>query len=296
MIGNEQLFEKCGIAAQVVLKYGSIHRLDINEEHFIEFSGNYDDTRYTYSKIRNSHIKWYLRNHFKTNDPIWNGDFIAGISKVGKICWSRTQFPSLRWWGAPNLAEALEVCPFYGPVKNGELQKKEKKRYCWKRAPALYLGSNHDTVSYIAGLLATGRRYKYKDHTYALYKNEVADELAKFNIRIERYTSRRKRPLLSPFWPALFTKFMPEPCHDYWLNVKKPYKGEEYAAILWATHANHNFVRKGLPFLPSRRSVFYKFKSEEGTIKELQKSRIRNGLVSLDNLVKDCIVEWFQNI
>jgi hypothetical protein len=293
---NERQFKRCGIAANVALKYGPIHSSRVNKDHFIEFSNDSSDTLSRYKRIKCSRIKLYIRNHLEVNDPIWNADFIAGIVKAGKICWSTNQYPTFRWWGSPILATVLEDSPYYGKVLNDKLQEQEKHYYSWQKVPALYLKPTYNTASYIAGLLATGKTHEFNGEVYALYKHEVMRELELFGIKMERESVGKPRCLISPIWPALFTKHMPESCHSYWLNIKKPYKGMEYAAILWATYANHKIVKGGLPFLPSRRTVFYHFKHEKGTLRELQKMRIMYGLFNLDKRIQDCIVKWFESV
>jgi hypothetical protein len=295
---KERKFIRCGIAAKVALKYGPVRSNRINEHHFIEFSGNSQDTLSIYRNIKSSHIKWYIRNKMEIDDPIWNADFIAGIVKAGKVHWSTTQYPTFKWWGSPILVKVLEDCPYYGTIKNDKPQQEERHCYSWQKVPALYLKPTYDTASYIAGLLATGKTHVFEKQTYALYKPEVMKELERFNFRMERHSLGKPRCLISPFWPALFTKYMPESCHSYWLDINRPFKGAEYAAILWATYADssYEFVKDGLPYLPSRRSVYYKFKNDKGTVRELQKQRLINNLFGLDKRVKECMVKWFKPV
>jgi hypothetical protein len=293
---NEQKFKRCAVAAKVALKYGPINSIKIQRENFVEFSGDPDDTFSRYKRVTTSQIKWYIRNHLEADDPIWNGDFIAGITKSGRVHWSTRQYPTFKWWGSPILTTVLNDCPYYGRVKNDKPQEEERHCYSWQRVPALYLNSSYNTVSYVAGLLSTGKHHVFDGETYALYKHEVMRELELFGIKMERSSVGKPRALVSPFWPALFTKYMPESCHSYWFDIKKPYKGMEYAAILWATYANHKIVKNGLPYLPSRRSVFYHFQHENGTLRELQKLRIMNGLFGLNKRIEECLIKWFEEL
>ena len=293
---DEEKLKRLDIASRVVMEYGPIHSKNVTSETFQEVSKNDDYTFSVFEKIKISHIKWYIRNKFETDDPIWNGDFLAGLTKAGKIRWNIRTYPTFTWWGAPAIAMALKDCPYYGVLVTGKKQKKYKRYHSWKKSPALYLKVDTESKSYLAGLLATGRHHKFEGVNYALYKDEVMQEIEKFGILMDRRTYTNTRSLISPFWPALFTRYMPESVRDYWLNLKKSYMGEEYASIFWFTYGDHTrVIRRALPYLPSRRKVLYRFKDEKGTIKELQKLRVQYNLVDLDKRINECMIEWFND-
>ena len=185
------------------------------------------------------------------------------------------------------ILEVLKESPFYGKACKGT------RDYYWKHAPAFYLKSNKDTLSYMAGVLCTGKVVKIGKKIFIRYNRRCKDLFQKSNIPIEG-TVESGALLISPFWPALFTKFMPEYCKEYYLspNRKKSVMAEEYASIFWVTHSNHNIVKDGLPFLPSRRLVFYRYKSDKGTLRELQKRRVEHNLVEIDKRILECIKLW----
>jgi len=292
---NDRRYKRCKLASKIALKYGSILSANLTEDQIEEFceDGEFVNRECLKRDVSTSNIKWYIRSKMEIDDPIWNADFISGIIKTGKVHWSVSHYPTFKWWGSPILVKVLEDCPYYGKVKD---QKDEKHCYSWQQVPALYLNPTNSTKSYVAGLLSTGRLHKDEGVTYALYKPEVMKELKRFGIPLEKDFLKKPRALISPFWPALFTKHMPECCYSYWLNVKKPYMGIEYASILWATHGDHKIVKGGLPYLPSRRKVLYMFKSEKGTLKELQKRRVKHDLLRLDKLVNECLIDWFDSV
>jgi len=297
---DEEKLRRLDIASRVVMKYGPLYSRSITSEMLREIlkevSGSDDFTLWKFRSVKASHIKWYIRNKLEIDDAVWNGDFLAGIVKAGKVSWHITNYPTFRWWGAEAIALTLKDCPYYGTLITGKKQKQYKRFHLWKKVPALYLEANTETKSYLAGLLATGKHHYYEGVNYALYKNEVMEEIEKFGILMDKPSFGKPRSLISPFWPALFTRYMPESTRSYWLDLKKPYMGEEYASILWFTYGDYRKVKKrALPYLPSRRKVLYKFKSDKGTIKELQRLRVTYNLVDLDKRVNECIVEWFND-
>ena len=293
-ITEKEKFRRLSVASKLAMKYGSLHTGKVEMEQAREMSGVPDDSFLFFRNEKVPHIKWYIRNHFKVEDPIWDGDFIAGMTKVGEVIWNIKHFPTFRWWGAPMVAVAFQSCPYYGELVTGEDQKEFKRFHSWKKSPALYLSADKESKSYLAGLLATGKHHSSEGVNYAMYKDEVMEELARFGIQMEKRNYVNTKSLISPFWPALFTRYMPESIRSYWLDLKKPFMGEEYSSIFWLTYGSSNFVqRRGLPYLPSRRKILYKFKDEKGTIKELQKRRIKYNLVDLDKRLNDCILEWF---
>jgi len=289
---KEQDLRRCRVAANIFLKYGFKTRITFRQaEEF--FEDDIYDSIFALRTIDLKHVKWYIHNKMEIDDPIWNADFISGITQSGVVWWNPVTFPTFKWYTIPILAEVFENSPFYGKVQKDKSAVLGKHPYSWKSSPALYLKPSKKTISYVAGVLCAGKVQKYAAGSFVKYKISCRASLKKFGIPIEK--ENKYWLFVSPFWPALFTIHMPECCRDYFLNMKRPYRGEEYAAILWATHANHYIVKGGLPFLPSRRTVFYKYKNKDGTLKELQKKRVEYDLVGLDRRVKSCIASWIVN-
>lgn len=295
--------KRCEIAAKVALKYGPPDSENVNERHFLEFLGEEVNHKWYLEYITPSNIKWFIHNKMTVDDPIWNADFISGLTKTGIVNWSRTTYPSFSWWGSPILLKILKDSPYYGVVTDGlyiENGKKKQKAKCrWQRVPALYLKPRNDSLSYLAGLLCTGRVHKYKKESYILYNKEVMEELLALGIPVEDElkvkVEGKEKFLVSPFWTALFTKFMPECCHSYFLNIYKPFHAELYASIFWSIFVGHEIIKGGLPYLPSRRTVMYHYKNEGGTIKNLQRLRIKYNLLGIDRRFKECIKLWIED-
>jgi len=294
-ISNEEKMRRYDVLAKIAMKYGPTNSRRLTEdgqkEYYEEFE-DYTSFIYLIKHAKASEIKWYIHNRLKVDHPIWNADFISGITTAGHVHWSTRDYPSFRWWGNSFLTKILEDCPYYGKIKNDKPQKKGKHCFSWQGVPALYLKPSKETISYIAGILCTGRVYNYKGENYALYQNKAMEELREFGVPMEAESKGTPRPLISPFWPALFLNYMPECCRDYWMEVKKPYNGAKYAAIFWLTHVSNKIERGGLPYLPSKRTVFYKFKDDGGTIRQLQRLRVKYNLVSLDPRFKECVSSW----
>jgi len=290
---EERKLEKCRMAAKIAIKYGPPASAKLTErdvEEYLDESISHDTL---YRTVSSKNIKWYIHHMMKIDHPIWNGDFIAGITKCGTVNWSKTQYPTFTWWGSPLLVKVFKECPYYGKIKNGRPQKKQKHPRSWQKVPALYLKPNYDSMSYVAGLLCTGRLHRRDGRSYMLYQDSVIDELVKLGIPVEDKIEWKVRQLISPFWPALFTKFMPECCQKYFTKCVRPHNGNIYAAILWLTYCGHKIKKGGIPYLQSRRAVFYKFRNEDGTLRNLQRMWMDYDLVGLDRRIRDCIGIWY---
>jgi hypothetical protein len=291
-IRKERDLRRIRVAAQYALKHGALPQITYEKaEEFFE-NGIYDSI-IALKTINVKNVRWHLHNKVEIDDPIWNADFISGITQSGKILWGKVGFATFTWYGIPILVDIFEDSPFYGVVQKNPSSLSGKHPYSWRGSPALYLKPSKKTVSYVAGVLSAGKVSEHKGKKYIAYKPSCKACLEDFGIPIERETCSSL--FISPFWPALLTIHMPECCRDYFLKIKKAYRGEEYAAIMWATHASHYIIKGGLPFLPSRRTVFYRYKSAEGTLKTLQRKRIEYDLLGLDKRIKGCIASWIVN-
>jgi hypothetical protein len=292
---KDKRLQRCEIAANLVLYHGPIQSDRVNDKIIAKYC---DDEHPPCAKtlsnsVRSKNVKWYIRNHMEPADDIWTGDFILGITKAGKVNWPKHFYPSFTWWSCPHLAKALENSPYVGQVANNKGQKEKRHPYRWKRAPALYLKGSEDSMGYVAGLLATGRQYvnPKEDKVYALYTPEVMEELEKLGIPMIGRSYIKGQPLISPFWPAIFTKLMPPEFDECWLNLKKTAMAEDYAAVLWMTYVGSKFKKKAIPYLKSRRTTYSRF----GTLENLQRARVKFDLVSLDEKIRHCIRLWYND-
>ena len=71
-----------------------------------------------------------------------------------------------------------------------------------------------------------------------------------------------------------------------------------YGPFLWRHYVNILFLRDGLPFLKSRRSIFYHLKEkypDEPAMKVLERIGKANNLFSLDRRIGETVVRWANN-
>jgi len=81
---------------------------------------------------------------------------------------------------------------------------------------------------------------------------------------------------------------MPSILEFQWRHIEKAYKADEYAMILWKIYTGKDSKVGGIPYLSSRRTMFYKF----GSVKNIDKLWLDNGLVELDPRFKEVVKEW----
>lgn len=237
-------------------------------------------------KVTWNNARWYLNNKYECNEPIWNGSFLHGITKGGKVLWSA---PSLRWSVAGHISDWIKEDFPYG-YKNIYYSKRE---YYLFTAPCLYLPWNEKSYSYLAGLLSCATPKIVKGKTFAVVNKSIRDELIKFGIPIEgNHVGYLYR--ISPIWPKLFEDFMPK--NNPWQSFDaKPYNGRLYATLLWIKFiGNTNFDKSKIPFLESRRNHFYRYNPKKGdySVREyLDRQVVHYNFVALDSIFKDLIRE-----
>ncbi|MFA7219760.1 MAG: hypothetical protein WC119_04580 [Synergistaceae bacterium] len=230
--------------------------------------------------IRNKYLKWYIRHHINVEDKIWNGNFLAGLSTCGEVRWPPERFPSLRWSSNRVILEVLKDCPFHGNIS----QNSKSRNFEWHGVPALYLRSSEDSISFMAGVFATGQIKERHGAIYANYSKSNLQYLKAWGIPIE-YQSRHSRyNLISPIWPALFTYYMPS-SGKMWLNIDGAYEAELYATILWRMYVSNNIERLKIPYLKSRRWIY----NNHGKIEETERRWLTMGLSQLDSRIKTVV-------
>ena len=88
---------------------------------------------------------------------------------------------------------------------------------------------------------------------------------------------------------------MPEEIAAMWIDIEKPCNSKTYCPILWRTYVG-KFVKDGIPYLASRRAIYYQHKCEEGAIKKLDRLRVSTGMVVLDYRVRDMVKIWNEKL
>jgi hypothetical protein len=286
-------FNVCSVFSEIVLFNG---RNNIGQDKFEEIwrksnNQSYAPSLFTvFSLVKNKNIKWYIKNYINIIDKIWNGSFIHGISSCGKILWNNKSFPSFEWCGNENILDIFNNCPFYGELSEYK-HKNGIKRYRWINSPALCLKYDKSDISFMAGVLATGKKVIHKDKTYASYNKKTSILIESWGIPIENCTKGKKVNLISPFWPALFSMNMPL-CCSYWSEINNGYMTEIYSSILWRMYVSNNIVRNGIPYLKSRRWVYMNL----GTTYETEKKWLELKLSRLDKRIKNIIHLYAKNV
>jgi hypothetical protein len=288
--------------AKIVIKYGSLGngQLNFKEEYVREF-WKYDEdlpvAGYILKNIKLNVLKWYIHNKIDYDDGIWNADFIYGISTNGKLIWSKKRFPSLVWDSSEvSMSEVIKTNKLGGKIKEYKIFYVHINTK-WSQVPALYLKHSEDTISFMAGLMSVAQDMVIDGVTYASFNKNLQPYLNKWGIPIEKEIKikRKVKILVSPIWPALFSIKMPLEMKCKWLNIKKPYKSDIYAPVLWRTYVDNAIVTDGIPYLRSRRSVYNDFADENGLgglKRKLDLLRIEHKLTQLDNRVKEVIQMW----
>jgi len=190
----------------------------------------------------------------------------------------------MHWTSNRDIFEVLATTPFAGEVNNKDTHQR------WHQVPALYLKYDEASISFMAGVLATGTLTERQGKQYVDYNELSAAYLKKFGIPLEYESESNFHNLISPIWPALFTKHMPE-SGEKWIGIKNGYNTELYAAILWRIYVSNYIKRMGLPYLKSRRWVY----SHLGTVEETEEQWLKMGLSQLDQRIGRVVRSWAKN-
>jgi hypothetical protein len=282
------IFDKaCEVAAKIVLKYGKKTPAIFTTDTIRKFWDLPDvfppSVGYFLSKIKMPVVWWWINNNLSLDDKIWNADFIHGVAQHGKINWYKHQSPTL-WFSNLYIKNVIKDNPIQGHVSAQE----------WTCVPAFYLKYSKESISFMAGFFSVFVPHKKENKCYAVSNRSTMDLLKKWNIPIEK--TGNKYIYLSPIWPALLTPWMPEHIRSKWFGLKKAYRVRLYAPILWKTHMGKEFRKNGIPYLKSRRTIFYEYKNDEvGALKYLDKLRVSMNLTELDNRIGEIIRKWGHN-
>jgi hypothetical protein len=279
-------------AAKIALKYGEFGRRFKNcDELYIQEFWDGDDCPSFNSfriNVKVSVTKWYIHNRINISDEIWNGDFLHGLATGGDLKWKLQGFSTLTWRKNAPLFELLKASGFGGSLSH----QPETGIYRWKGVPAFYLKHDDSSLSFMAGVLATGVFCKVGSQIYARYTGKQKEILNRWNIPIEDKLKNGRYLLVSPIWGALFTPKMPKERAEKWLNLERPFGRDIYPSILWKTYANNEFPTGGIPYLRSRRWIYTHYKSDIGAMKTLERERVNRNLTELDNRVRDMVHKW----
>ena len=283
------------VAAKIAVKYGGKSLKNLYTENNVREFWKYDDPIPSPSwmgrLILAKNLRWFINNYIQSDDEIWNADFLHGMAINGNL--TMGMCASMSWIGNTVLTKLVQSAPFGGRLTS--CKPHERGRYNWNNVPAFYMKYSEDSSSFMAGALAAGQLFTRRKKNYARYCSNLIPYFEKWNLPIE-YTSPTKLFVdISPFWPALFSIKMPKEIGESWFNISGAMNADNYAPILWKLYADNRFPKDAIPYLKSRRAIYYKFKSEEGAMKRLEKLRIEIGLAELDFKVRDMVREWIKN-
>lgn len=279
----------CEVAAKLRLYVGSKYTEEDTRKYWTQ-KYNYPSAKKIGKLIRVKNLKWYINTYSKEliEGSGWHPDFLMGMLTWGKILFYAKKFPSFIWFGNYELLLTIHSLPFVGTLNVKEEQ--TDNRYIWSCVPALCFNYSIESVEYLAGVLSTGQIVKQDKIVLARYNRKVGRILKSYNIPIVKQDF--KSVYISPFWGVIMQKHMPKSLQDKWRMIPHAYRAKEYSAILWKVYTGEDPFVNGMPYLMSRRSIFYKY----GSIKTLREMWIKNQLVELDSRFKIVVQEWQKNV
>ena len=276
----------CSVLSEIVLFHG---KEGVTQERFDQL-WKYDpyppSVETLMQRIKVKNIKWYIHNFMEVHDPVWNASFIHGLATHGKIVWNGRSFPTFQWTCNTNIFEILRDSPFYGKTNEGEDHFMK-----WYRVPAFYLQPDPESISFMAGVLATGRMTERNGEIYADYNQSTLPYLRSFGIPIEYESEGNYHNLISPFWVAIFSLYMPE-CQQKWRSIKNAYRASLYAAILSRIYVSNKVDKNAFPYLKSRRWIY----DHHGSMEQTEQLWLEMGLSQLDKRVRRTIESWLKTV
>lgn len=292
----------CEMVSKIAVKYGSGGRnYSKYQDQYIKEFWPHDDKLPSLSEIKEhvriEDVKAYIRKVLKLKLEIWNADFVQGFCTHGEVIRGIERFPSFSWAGEnPNLKALIEVCPHGGTLGTHIPKVSNQKIYHWSFVPLLEMQYSSTTASFVAGVLSSGELIHKKGISYVRFRGKSVEWIKRWTFPITHSSRKESKVEISAFWPALFAIKMPESFSKRWTQVKKPFEGNVYSAILWKIYVDNRFPKDGIPFLPARRTIYYQNKSPEGAMRRLETLRISKRLVELPNSVGEVVQAWAQKM
>ena len=289
---NRLLIKYCEVASKIFLFKG---RKSLNNDVLREMwnDNKFPSPSYTtiIHKISVPNVKWYINNCLKIKGHIWNGDFVAGLTAFGKVYWSKREFPSFSWSRNRHLHDIISESPFYGRIYYSKKVERNGHRKCtWSCVPALYLPNSKDSISFMAGVLATGQQRYIDGESYIRYNHQILPYLKQWSIPVEM--NKHNGVYISPIWPSLLLYLMPEQC-KVWSKLPNACNVDFYAAILWTVYVGNKTIARGrIPYLKSRQWTY----DNKGTVKKLKDFWVEKKLAGLDKRIKEAIHHWAKTV
>lgn len=290
----------CAMAAEIALVHGI---RNCTEQHIRQCWNHVEcgpPPTYLNYLITIKNIRWYIKNFVEIDDQVWNADFIMGLTQYGKLKNGKDGFSTFYWFNNEEIENILEGAPFFGKKSYAWKRKyhRYKGHYMWRMVPALSLKYSEKSISFMAGVLATGKMSQKEK----LRKHDPDEDIfVRYNLKVEPFLKQWHIPIekrdaisvyISPFWVGLLTPWMP-PCCQKWAKLRTSiaYKAKDYALIMWKIYTNKDIQRKSIPYLISRRSYYENY----GSIKGLERRWVEEKLVEIDSRIKDAVLYWDRN-
>lgn len=288
---NHQSFKKkvCRaylVAASIAVKYGKIYYqkdscIDKYLREFWPDKLTRPSPTWFEDHIEDATVRQYIKNYISLNNTVWNADFIQGVCCNGNIS-EGEYYPSLTWEDNQVLDYIISLFSLGGKKGHNKIE----------NMPSLCLNYSNDSLSFMAGVLGGGQLVTCDDgFVIVCYRNKAKSYIEDWKIPI--FKKENDAVYISPVWAALFSLYMPKDIKKIWLNIRKPYQANILCPILWKTYIGEKFVVKGIPYLCSRRKIYYDFSSkDEKAMKKLNRLRVEMGLTELPNRIGDVVKEW----
>jgi len=293
---KKKMYETIAMAA---LKYGSAAGVGFTNDQIYEF-WKYDckcPSRVAFrDQIKIRDVRKVIQSAIKVDHGIWNADFLHGLAVNCVVSSPRISlFKSMKWRSNKEIQKIVLVSPFGGTFGKNFQDNDPLSYDHWSYVPALDLSYTPYSLSYVAGLLSAGKIVFKDGQHFSKHSDDAIAEIKKLHIPIEKEVSEIKGKginhyvLISPIWGALFSIKMPKEVREKWFNLKNASNTHLYSAILWRTYVDSRFKRAGIPYLKSKRMIFYEYKCEEGAMTKLENLRFDLKLTQLEYVIRDIV-------
>ena len=238
------------------------------------------------------HVMKEINENIHLSKGKWNSDFLFGLLHGCRFRCGENHFPTVVWHFHEGIIDLLKDSPYGGTIVRYKNDRKcvTSKGFSWRGVPALCMSYDESSMSFMAGVLASGKLLEKDGVVYIKYRATLRNWFVKVGIPLE--SDDKRKCLISPVWPALFSIHMPGICKRKWRDIKNACGAQLYPPILWFLYKDMNFISGGIPYLRCRRAVFYDFQCKEGAKKKLMRLFVELGLTGMDKRIGDCVRLW----
>ncbi len=228
-------------------------------------------------------MKWFIRKFYHVEEYGWNADFLFGLANIGTVNFKQKMFPNLSFFYDKELIDILRDCPLAGKVGKYLVP----WDYCqWYNAPVFNISYDKKSFSFMAGAFACGKVEKIDSEYYCRYRKRMLKMFQEWRIPIEKQNNRHV--YISCIWPALLIPWMPDEFREKFQLQEKSKLASQYASALWLIYNDSQFNGL-LPYMQSRRKIFYYWKCEDGALNKIKSFGDSNRLFLIDDRIKKCL-------